>query len=161
MRARTSIKSGRRPVTSGIFLAVIAMAALLVGAAPASAQNYTVRLENQNTTRCLTWDYGVGAGTCEPTRGAVFFYVHYWNDGSLELRGAGTDYCLDDSFAFGLRVFGCNALTYQSWYRIDRPNGWHTYENQATGRCIDDSFAFGPRAYACNGLSYQNFAELL
>ncbi len=68
------------------------------------------------------------------------------------LRNANTGRCIDDSYAYGLRAFPCNGLTYQQWYGS---NG--AWKNVNTGRCIDDSTAYGLRAFPCNGLNYQRW----
>ena len=74
------------------------------------------------------------------------------------VKNVNTGRCIDDSFAYGLRSFGCNGLSYQVWQKL--PNSTVTrwaIRNQNTGRCIDDSFAYGLRSFGCNGLNYQSW----
>lgn len=68
--------------------------------------------------------------------------------------------CLDDSFAYGLRVINCNGTNWQLW-SVGNPGPGYAMQNLATGRCVDDSSAYGLRAVPCNGLSYQFFTSYL
>ncbi len=65
--------------------------------------------------------------------------------------------CIDDSIAYGLRLFSCNGMDYQKWY-IDAswPNPYTPtfFQNVATERCLDDS-VYGLRAFPCNGGVWQ------
>ncbi|WP_329374538.1 RICIN domain-containing protein [Streptomyces sp. NBC_01483] len=76
-------------------------------------------------------------------------------------RGAGknqnTGRCVDDSWDYGLRAFGCNYLSYQRWTITYLADGTKTCQNQSTGRVIDDSLDYGLRTFGFNGLSYQRF----
>ncbi|WP_254069060.1 ricin-type beta-trefoil lectin domain protein [Streptomyces sp. TM32] len=73
------------------------------------------------------------------------------------LQNQNTGRCVDDSFAYGLRAFGCNGLNYQRFNYYSQPDGSWVLQNQNTGRCVDDSFAYGLRAFGCNGLNYQKW----
>ncbi|QNP75217.1 hypothetical protein IAG44_41315 [Streptomyces roseirectus] len=70
--------------------------------------------------------------------------------------------CMDDSFAYGLRAFGCNRLDFQQFRHSDGIWGgdryYHELRNKVTGRCVDDSFAYGLRAFDCNGQAFQQWA---
>ncbi|MEV5938615.1 RICIN domain-containing protein [Streptomyces sp. NPDC051994] len=81
--------------------------------------------------------------------------VHALDAGAL--RNLNTGRCIDDSFAYGLRAFGCNGLNYQRWEIYYNGNGTLTFRNENTGRCIDDSGAYGLRSFGCNGMNYQQF----
>ncbi|MFF4761081.1 RICIN domain-containing protein [Streptomyces sp. NPDC001292] len=73
------------------------------------------------------------------------------------LKNQATGRCLDDSDAYGLRSYFCNASTFQSW-KIRRWNdGTRELKSQATGRCVDDSDAYGLRAYPCNATPFQSW----
>ncbi|MCB5164725.1 RICIN domain-containing protein [Streptomyces bambusae] len=65
--------------------------------------------------------------------------------------------CMDDSFAYGLRAFGCNGTDFQQ-FRFGDGTYYHELRNKVTGRCIDDSFAYGLRAFTCNSQSYQQWS---
>lgn len=52
-----------------------------------------------------------------------------------------TGRCLDDSYTYGLRTFGCNGLDYQRWYVHVWADGTRRLRNVHTGRCIYDSDA--------------------
>lgn len=71
-------------------------------------------------------------------------------------RNVETSRCIDDSFAYGLRAFPCNGLTFQGWHK-GPIGGGSLLKNQATGRCLDDSFTFGLRAIPCNSSPYQTW----
>jgi hypothetical protein len=81
------------------------------------------------------------------------------------MQNEATNRCLDDSFAFGLRAFPCNRLSYQRWdvaVAVSFTRGLSlTLRNQNTRRCLDDSSAFGLRTFPCNFSEYQHFYPLI
>ncbi|MDX3658749.1 hypothetical protein PV646_15695 [Streptomyces sp. ID05-26A] len=64
--------------------------------------------------------------------------------------------CLDDSVEAGFRTFGCNKLTYQSFFVEDRGHPVYRLKNQATLPCLDDSEKF-LRPFGGNELRYQRW----
>ena len=76
------------------------------------------------------------------------------------IQNQNTKRCLDDSFAYGLRAFGCNGLDFQKW-AVYEPAGQNSpiwfLKNLATGRCVDDSAAYGLRAFPCNNMNFQQW----
>jgi hypothetical protein len=73
------------------------------------------------------------------------------------LRNLSTDRCIDHSFAYGLRQFGCNGGIWQKWERTRWRDGTSEFRNVATGWCLDDSYAYGLRAFPCNATRYQSW----
>jgi hypothetical protein len=129
-------------------------------------------LRNGETGRCIAypgWGEGVFASTnCSSSNPDADWDITHWNDGTAQLSKARvvdgfiTSVCLDDSYAYGLRVFSCHSGSspysiYQSWYYVGAGEPNFLLKNQATGRCIDDSFAYGLRAFPCNGLTFQRW----
>ncbi|WP_051820411.1 RICIN domain-containing protein [Streptomyces sp. NRRL S-920] len=80
----------------------------------------------------------------------------FWFDG----QNNETRRCLDDSFAYGLRTFGCNRTDFQQfWAKRVEVSGkeFRQIHNKVTGRCLDDSFEFGLRPYPCYGGAWQEW----
>ncbi|WP_322620854.1 RICIN domain-containing protein [Streptomyces acidicola] len=103
-------------------------------------------------------DYiGVGTGGCGDGVMAYQWNVHQWADGTRELKNTSYGLCLDDSNAYGLRMFPCNATPFQSWYVRRWNDGTIELKNQATGRCLDDSAAYHLRTFPCNATPYQSW----
>jgi hypothetical protein len=70
--------------------------------------------------------------------------------------------CLDDSLAYGLRMFPCNVDSighgFQSWSFVAHPyssTGGFEIQNVNTDRCVDDS-GYGVRSFPCNEPSWIN-----
>jgi hypothetical protein len=76
--------------------------------------------------------------------------------GGVTMRNVNTGRCIDDSFGYGLRSYGCNGLSYQQWI-FQGPT--LVLKNANTLRCMDDSSGYGLRSYGCNGLDYQQWVE--
>jgi hypothetical protein len=76
---------------------------------------------------------------------------------ALTLQNQNTGRCVDDSYAYGLRAFGCNGMSYQKFWFYGQSDGSYVLQNQNTGRCVDDSFDYGLRAFGCNGMNYQKW----
>jgi hypothetical protein len=76
----------------------------------------------------------------------------------FDFANAVTKRCIDYSFQYGLRPYGCNNGVYQKWDRTwDSPTGSWQLRNVGTGWCLDDSGAYGLRVIACNGGQYQQW----
>ncbi|QKW17685.1 actinohivin [Kitasatospora sp. NA04385] len=135
-------KSGTRPERSARVLAAAVAAAALLGAwaAPAAAHAADTRQVRSS------------ASVPKALSSTVYAYT---------LRNMATNRCVDDSFDYGLRAFGCNGLNFQRLNFYDQGNDstskmW-VLQDQSTGRCLDDSLAYGLRSASCNGLNYQNW----
>lgn len=101
---------------------LVAVVAVVTGlASPAHATDGRHKFQNQHTNRCL--DYNEGAvivGSCGPVIvTSQYWLTHRWADNTHELLNESRRQCLDDSFEFAVRTYGCNTSTYQSWW------GWH------------------------------------
>ncbi|MGW7352998.1 RICIN domain-containing protein [Streptomyces sp. NPDC054784] len=83
--------------------------------------------------------------------------MHVWNDGTRRLQSRFSGKCLDDSAAYGLRMFDCNSETFQSWYVKRWNDGTIELRNQATGKCLDHSAAYGLRTFSCNSSRFQSW----
>jgi hypothetical protein len=161
---RHDSKSTRKAQT---VLALLAAVILLVALMPSPANaTYSRTVQNNNTGRCLTWNWVESAvGTTCRSLSSQWWDTTAWGDGTWQLRvvAASDGRCLDDSYAYGLRVFhpcwpGWSEYSrYQSWYYVATPGGY-AWKNQATGRCLDDSFAYGVRTFTCNGTSFQGWS---
>jgi len=69
---------------------------------------------------------------------------------------AATGSCLDDSFAYGLRGFGCNSQDFQNWRVHVWNDGTRQFRNIATGRCLyDDGVTLDTRS--CNSSKQQSW----
>jgi hypothetical protein len=74
--------------------------------------------------------------------------------GRFRIQNVHTRLCLDDSFASGLRTFGCNGTDWQQWDVTQ--DGLYSYmSNVHTGRCVDYSDTYGLRPFDCNFTVYQ------
>ncbi|WP_221568741.1 ricin-type beta-trefoil lectin domain protein [Alkalihalobacillus sp. TS-13] len=102
----------------------------------------------------------VNLGRCSNERAK--WIVHHWQDNTVELRSkSNSNYCLDDSNAYGTRMFPCNATPWQSWY-VDRPgDGSIILRNQANNQCLT-SYRPNMRKYyvsteSCDGSDSQKW----
>lgn len=161
-RRRAGARRGRTVLAA--FAAAMAIVTLLPNIA--NADLFDRSIYNEHTGYCLTYESGglAFADSCDGAWGdAQDWHLHQWRDGTWQVRSDwGGNRCLDDSYAYGLRVFnpcwsGSSVYSrYQSWYRYPTPGGW-TFRNQATGRCLDHSFSHLLRTFPCNGLNYQGW----
>ena len=76
---------------------------------------------------------------------------------AVTMTNQATGRCVDDSFGYGLRAFGCNGQNYQTFALTGQSDGNWVLTNYNTGRCVDDSFGYGLRAFGCNGQNYQRW----
>lgn len=78
-------------------------------------------------------------------------------DGVYFMVNQGTKRCLDDSKAFGLRMFGCNGQTFQQWrlHGLNESGTAWTIENENTKSCVQGSSTGALFTLPCNGLSVQ------
>jgi hypothetical protein len=83
--------------------------------------------------------------------------VHPDTTFTVTMTNQATGRCVDDSFGYGLRAFGCNGQNYQRWLWIAWSDGTSTFVNENTGRAIDDSLGYGLRSFTENDESYQSF----
>ncbi|MFG2132796.1 ricin-type beta-trefoil lectin domain protein [Streptomyces sp. NPDC048751] len=84
--------------------------------------------------------------------GAADAVEHYGN--------TATGGCLDDSFAYGFRGFGCNSLDFQNWrVHVWQEDGTRQFRNLATDRCIFGGVAEGahPDTRSCNSSREQSW----
>lgn len=68
--------------------------------------------------------------------------------------------CLDDSFAYGFRGFGCNSGDFQSWtVRVWQEDGTRRLRNVSTGRCIYGGVGAGsrPDTRSCDSSQQQSW----
>jgi hypothetical protein len=70
--------------------------------------------------------------------------------GTTYLTGQGSDACLDDSSAYGFRMWYCNYGDAQRWIEWAWDDGTVRFQNVGTGRCLDDTDDFGLRTWDCN-----------
>ncbi|MCP2337437.1 RICIN domain-containing protein [Actinomadura rupiterrae] len=151
-------RSMRRVMGTGAALAT-AVIAVGVSGTPSAYADTTTKWQRQDSEVCI------GAGSAaNPVLTAwcfinadIRYNVHRWRDGTYELKSLGSGQCLDDSNAYGLRVFTCNATQYQSWWLHRWNDGTTQLKNQATGRCVDESPEFGVRSYPCNATVFQSW----
>ena len=69
--------------------------------------------------------------------------------------------CLDDSFAYGFRGFGCNSSSdFQNWtVRVWQEDGTRQFRNVSTGRCIYGGVGAGahPDTRSCDSSQQQSW----
>ncbi|MFE9413276.1 ricin-type beta-trefoil lectin domain protein [Streptomyces sp. NPDC006704] len=68
--------------------------------------------------------------------------------------------CLDDSFPYGFRGFGCNSSDFQNWnVRIWQEDGTRQFRNVSTGRCMYGGVGAGSHPYttACDSSKQQSW----
>jgi ricin-type beta-trefoil lectin protein len=68
--------------------------------------------------------------------------------------------CLDDSFPYGFRGFGCNSSDFQNWsVRVWQEDGTRQFRNVSTGRCIYGGVGAGahPDARSCDSSEQQSW----
>jgi hypothetical protein len=162
-RGGQSSTAGRalRRVAGIIIPLVMSLCALGAIGAPAAHADVDTTFQNQETGGCLTWlreRYSfVHVQVCGADARNQVWSVHRWRDGTIEIRSLVDGQCLDDSDAFGTRMFGCNATPFQSWYPHTWNDGTIQLKNQATGRCLDYSHAYLLRTYTCNASTFQSW----
>jgi hypothetical protein len=139
----------RHTVRRAVAVALVIVAVVSVGAAPAQAA--ATSIVNMHTNRCLADSFAGGLQVLpcrfpDPTQNwsdlapAVAFY---------QFHNAHTGRCLADSFAGGLEVLECDFPDTQLW--IDRADGQlDRFDNYHTGRCLADSFAGGLEVLDCD-----------
>ncbi|MFD5465119.1 RICIN domain-containing protein [Kitasatospora sp. NPDC127059] len=98
---------------------------------------------------------GAATGDPSPTgnRAAALAAVEHF--GNMATGG-----CLDDSFAYGFRGFGCNNSDFQNWnVRIWQEDGTRQFRNIATNRCIYGGVGAGvhPDTRACDSSKEQSW----
>ncbi len=90
------------------------------------------------------------------------WYVHHWNDGTVQLRNYATGGCIDDSGTYGLRTLGTcwpgsdSRSVYQSFH-VTHVGANVVFRNQATSRCIDDGNRWTPAAAGCTSAARQQW----
>jgi hypothetical protein len=94
----------------------------------------------------------VGTFWATPSKAAVFLVFHNTKYNWL---------CLDDSAAYGLRMYTCSpdsqAQGYQGFDAIyETGYGFFYMPNAKTHLCVDASAAYGVRDFPCNNASYVN-----
>jgi hypothetical protein len=146
------------PVSASAPSTPSAQHASITKAVSAPTASSGVKIQNQNTGRCIDDSFAFGLRSF-PCNGLSFqqWSVVGFQDGTIHLVNENTGRCIDDSLAFGLRSFPCNGLSFQGWFPGFFSDGTIDLQNQNTGRCIDDSLAFGLRSFPCNGLSFQRW----
>ena len=68
--------------------------------------------------------------------------------------------CLDDSFPYGFRGFGCNSSDFQNWsIRVWQEDGTRQFRNVSTGRCIYGGVGAGahPDTRSCDSSQQQSW----
>ncbi|RLL68061.1 RICIN domain-containing protein [Streptomyces sp. Z26] len=151
----------RRGMCGAAVTAVMGLA-LPVALAPqgqAASSDAVNTFRNQETGQCLSAGFGGPyASACNGSPpGVESWNVHVWNDGTRRLQSRFSGKCLDDSAAYGLRMFDCNSETFQSWYVKRWNDGTIELRNQATGKCLDHSAAYGLRTFSCNSSRFQSW----
>ncbi len=68
-----------------------------------------------------------------------------------------TSACIDESFAYGVRGYGCNDSNFQKWNVHIYNDATRQFRNLATGRCLDDSLQYGLRTFGCNNSEFQSW----
>ncbi|MEU9190790.1 RICIN domain-containing protein [Streptomyces sp. NPDC048484] len=81
----------------------------------------TRRLQNVATGRCLSYvgagvSFAVGPQTCNDSQEQSWYVDRYGDGLAFRNQALTKDFCLDDSFEYGLRAVGCNALGWQKWF---------------------------------------------
>lgn len=136
---------------------VTAFTVLGVLGAPAAEADTVTKWQRQDSFNCLGGAHPNSLNVYCDINLDIRYNVHRWRDGTYELKHIASNTCLDDSDAYGLRTFTCNASRYQSWWLHRWNDGTTQIKNQATGRCVDNSPAFGTRTYPCNATIYQSW----
>jgi hypothetical protein len=73
------------------------------------------------------------------------------------MQNVGSNLCIDDSAAYGVRTITCDGYNYQLWYQVYEHGIVYAMQNVHTGYCLDDSAAYGLRAIKCDGYNYQSW----
>lgn len=159
-KARAFLRGSARRV-GGVTAGLVASVGLLgVAGAPAAQADTVTAWQNQATGLCLsnypTMGDRLNSYICDYSNSQMW-NVHWWNDGTFELKHVGSGRCLDDSAAYGLRVFPCNASKYQSWIPHRWNDGTVQLRNQATNWCLDHNYHDYTRMHPCNDTQYQSW----
>ncbi|MFF4761080.1 ricin-type beta-trefoil lectin domain protein [Streptomyces sp. NPDC001292] len=147
-------------VAAALIAGAISLNVAMAPTAQASTQDWVTMFQNQETWSCLDAYGGLHAAHysyCTNNTNDQKWNIHPWADKTNELKSVLKGTCIDDSDAYGLRLFPCNATPFQSWYIKTWNDGTIELKNQATGRCLDDSEAYGLRTFPCNATKFQSW----